>query len=70
VDHNPTARTQLTGECRIDRYDLLPGAFNLDSKDGEECRPSRVRNGLGEVVIPHHVGDPQLLVIDHIIGSH
>jgi hypothetical protein len=67
VDHNPTARTGLAGERRVYRYYSLPGARSLESEDDKKRAPARITDALGRVVILHHVGDPQVLVIDRVV---
>src|SRR5262245_8618133 len=51
----------------MDRLDSLPGACSLESENGQKRRPACVRNRLGEVVIPDHVGDPQIFMINRIV---
>src|SRR5215470_18059655 len=67
LDQRATARTRLAGVGRGYRLHSLPGARSLESEDGEKGAPSRVRNGLGEMVVPYHVGDLQILVIDRVV---
>jgi hypothetical protein len=67
VDYDAAASTHLARERWVHRYYLPPSIRSFESKDGEKRRPSCVRNGLGQVVIPHQVGDPQLLVIQHSV---
>jgi hypothetical protein len=45
---------------------LPTGACCRVGKDGEKPAPARIRNGLGEVVVLHQVGDLQLVVIDRV----
>jgi hypothetical protein len=67
-DDDAAPRTGLAREHGIDRPHSLPGARSLESEDGEERTPPRVADAFGEVVIPHHVGDPQILVIDRVVA--
>src|SRR6516165_5629708 len=65
--HDATARTHLAGERWVYRLHSLPGACSLESEDGQERTPPCVRNGLGEVVVPHPVGDPPVFMVDDIV---
>ena len=67
-DDNATARTGLTGERRVYRLHSLPGARSLESKDGEKLSPARIADALGQMVIPHQVGNPQVFMVDDIVG--
>jgi hypothetical protein len=55
-EQNATTRTRLAGERRIHCYDSPPGACCLEGEDDEERAPSRITNGLGQMVILDHVG--------------
>ena len=46
---------------------MLPSVCCFESKDGEERAPSRIRDALGEMVVPDHVGRLQILKVDGII---
>jgi hypothetical protein len=61
-------RTPLAGERGIDCNHSLPGSYRLESKDGQEHAPPRIRDALGEMVVLDHVSDPQIFMIDHIVG--
>src|SRR4029077_366855 len=58
------------GEGGIDRYHALPSIRSCDSEDDEERAAPRITNALGEVVILHHVADPQVFVIDRVVVRH
>jgi hypothetical protein len=66
----PTAATVLAGIGRFYHDNSLPGAFCLESEDSPELRPSSVRDGLGQVVIPNHVGNLQVFYVDHIVAAY
>jgi hypothetical protein len=68
-DHRTTARAHLAGERRINCNHSSTGACCLVAEDGQECRPSRIGNTLGEVVALDHAADLQILVIDRVILS-
>jgi hypothetical protein len=70
LDHDTTARAHLARERTVYRYYPLPGAFSLESKDGEKRAPPCIGDALGKVTVPDHIADLQIFVIDHIIGSH
>src|SRR5262249_52668512 len=65
----PTARTVLTGVGGWHGDDSPAGAVCRVREDGPELRPASVRDGLGQVVIADHVGDPQVFRIDHVIRA-
>jgi hypothetical protein len=67
LNQTATARARLSGERRIDRDDSLTGACRLEGKDAQECRPARIGDALGEVVIPDHIADLQAFVIDRVV---
>ncbi len=69
-DQNATARTSLARERRRHGYDSPTGACCLVGEDAQERRPPSILDTLGEMVIPEHVGRLQVLVINHIIGTH
>jgi hypothetical protein len=62
----PTTATVLAGIGRRHGGDSLPGAFCLESEDGKERTPPRIRDTLSQGVILDHVGRLHVLVIDHI----
>src|SRR5262249_50734891 len=45
----------------------LASPFCLAREHSTELCPARVRDGLGQVTVPHQVGDPQVFEIEHII---
>jgi hypothetical protein len=45
----------------------LPSIRSFESKDGQERAPPGVGDRLRQVVIPDHIGNPQVFVIDHIV---
>jgi hypothetical protein len=49
---------------------LLPSIRCFDSQDGQECRPRRIRDGFGAVVIPDHVGRLHVLAIHAVVLPH
>ena len=65
----PTASTHLAGTGRRRSYYPLPGAYGLESEDGQERRPARVIDAFREVMVLDHVGRLQLFMIDRIVGS-
>jgi hypothetical protein len=67
-DDDAAARAQLAGECRINRYRSLPGACSLESEDGEKLPTACITDALSEMVIPDHAGNPQVLMIDRVVG--
>jgi hypothetical protein len=69
-DHDAAARAALAGERRVDRDHLPTGACCLVGKDGQECRPARILNGLSETVILEHIADLQIFVIDGVVLAH
>src|SRR5690348_14807154 len=66
-DDDTAARTCLAGERGIDRLHSLPGARSLESEDSEKRAPPGIKNALGQVVVSHQVGDPQVFVIDDVV---
>src|SRR5262245_32618055 len=67
VDHDPTATTGLRGIRWIDSNDPATGACCLVPQDDEESAPSRVSNGLRQMVILHHIDGLQVLMIDRVV---
>ena len=65
----PTAATILGGVLGGNRGHPTPGACCLGFEDGTERRPARITDALGEMVVPYHVGDPQVFEIDRVVGS-
>jgi hypothetical protein len=51
----------------MDRVHSLPGACSLESEDDEERLLPGVRDALRQRVVLHHVGNPQVFMIDHIV---
>ena len=45
----------------------LPGSYRLEREDGQKHTPPSIADALGQVVVPHHVGDPQVFVIDYVV---
>jgi hypothetical protein len=54
----------------IDSDYPAPSVYCFGGKDDEERAPPRITDRLGEVVILDHIRDPQVLVIDCVVGSH
>jgi hypothetical protein len=48
----------------------LPGAYCLESEDGQERRPAHITDTLGAMVIPDHVGRLQVFVLDGVVLAH
>src|SRR5262249_14861229 len=46
---------------------LTPGAYCLGLQDGAKRCPARIADALGEVVIPHHIRNPHIFKIDHVV---
>ena len=63
----PTAATVLAGVGRWHGDDSTPSVCCLGFEDGTELRPARIADALGEVAIPHHVGDLQIFEIDGVV---
>jgi hypothetical protein len=70
MDHHPTARTGLAGECRRHRYDGLASCYRFARQDGQEATPARITDALSEMVVPHHVGRLYVFVIDRVVRSY
>ena len=70
MDYSPTAATHLRGVRGIDSNDPATSVCCFVRQDDEEGAPPRVTNGLGQMVMLHHVGGLQVLMIDDIVGSH
>ncbi len=66
-DARPTAATVLAGIGGWHGDNPTPGACCRGFEDGTELRPTRIADALGEVVIPYHVGDPQVFEIDRVV---
>jgi hypothetical protein len=69
LDQHATARTRLARERRIDRYDPPTGACCLVGEGAQERCPPCILDALGEMVVPDHIGDLQVLVINRVVGS-
>ena len=67
LDQCPAAATGLRGVRRIDGDDPATGACCLVRQDGEEGAPPRVTNGLCQMMILHHIGRLEVLVIDRVV---
>jgi hypothetical protein len=52
------------------RLHALAGAFSRESADGAKRGPARIRDARGAVVVRHHGADPQVFMIDHVVGVH
>jgi hypothetical protein len=61
------ATTILRRVLGRDREHFPTGACCLEGKDGQALRPTRIRYGLGEVVILDHIADRQRFVRDDIV---
>jgi hypothetical protein len=55
------------GEGGIHRLHSLPGSSRLESEDGPTRTPTNNADALGQMVVPHHAGDPQVFVIDYVV---
>jgi hypothetical protein len=45
----------------------LPGSYRLESEDGQKRAPPSIADALGQVVVPHHVGELQVFVRDYVV---
>ena len=48
----------------------LPSIRSFESKDGQKCAPTSITDAFGEGVVPNHVADPQVFMIDRVVGLH
>src|SRR5215469_9771880 len=48
----------------------LPGTCCLANEDGQERAPPGVCNGLGQMVVPEHIGRLQVFVVDRVVLAH
>jgi hypothetical protein len=46
------------------------GARCLESADAQECAPPGIGDALGQVVVPEHIADLHVLVIDRVVLTH
>jgi hypothetical protein len=70
LDYDATARADLAGVGRGHGYSSLPSICSFESEDGAELTPARVTDGLGEMVVLHHVGNLQVFVVYRIVALH
>ena len=47
-----------------------PAHAALASRMRTELRPARIADALGEVMVPDHIGDPQIFEIDRVVLAH
>ena len=45
----------------------FPAPTALKVRMAQKRTPPRIADALGQVVVPHHVGDPQVFVIDYVV---
>ena len=64
----PQPLQSLRGIRGIDGDYPATGACCLVREGDEECAPSRVTDRLGQMVILHHVGRLEILVIDRVVA--
>src|SRR5262249_51871258 len=64
-----TRAALLSGERGWHGYNTLAGAFCLARKDGAERCPASIADALAEAAVAPHVGDPQIVEIDHVIRA-
>ena len=69
-DTLPTIATILAGVLSRDCHHPTPGACCLGFEDASKLPPRRIRYGLGEFVVPEHIGYLQVFEIDHIVVRH
>jgi hypothetical protein len=51
----------------MDRLHSLPSIRSFESEDDEERAPPRIADAFGEGVVPDHVADLQVFVVDHVV---
>src|SRR5215469_614768 len=64
-----TAAAILAGERGWHGDNSFASVHCFAFEDGPERCPPRIRDALGEMFVPYHVGDPQLFEIEGIVGS-
>ncbi len=67
LDVRATPATDLAGVVWGHRDHSLTGACCLVVEYGTELCPPSITNGLGEMMILHHVGHLQVLDIDRVV---
>src|SRR5262245_41330537 len=63
----PTSTALLTGVSGFTRNHVLTGACGLVRTGGRELRPASIAPTLGQVAVPHQVGNPQIFAGDRVV---